>query len=135
MLKLVGGEPPNQILALGLSFGNLDKFRAEPFETYIRVVREETGLPIDVILYSGGIERRKGTQQGRDVFMIGFSIDQIDFMRANPGKTLHRFDKAQYGLSMDILVFSGESEAAMTETVADLIGPETRVAVSERLKN
>ncbi len=31
MLKMVAGDPPNQILVLGLAFGNLDKFKAEPF--------------------------------------------------------------------------------------------------------
>jgi hypothetical protein len=43
-------------LVLGLSFGNLDRFRAEPEDTYIKVDGRELGLPIDVLVISGETE-------------------------------------------------------------------------------
>lgn len=45
-----------KILVIGLSFGNLDKFRAAPGDTYIRIDGSEMGLPIDVVLFSGETE-------------------------------------------------------------------------------
>jgi hypothetical protein len=45
-----------KVLVLGLSFANLDKFRAEPGDTYIRIIGRELGLPIDIMLISGETE-------------------------------------------------------------------------------
>jgi hypothetical protein len=39
-----------------LSFGTLDKFRAEPLDTYIRIDGDEVGLPVDVMIFSGETE-------------------------------------------------------------------------------
>lgn len=65
---------------LGLSFGNLDKFKAEPLDTHIHISAEETGLGIDVLIFSGeteeamaqlialrGFPRRHGMRNRRDV--------------------------------------------------------------------
>lgn len=135
MLKMVAGDPPNQVLLIGLSIENLDKFTAQANDTYIRIKQEDTSLPIDVILSSGRPIVVKGTQQHRDIFMIGFSLEQIDHMRQNFGKTLRRYAKADYGLPMDVIIFSGESEAAMAQQFAEFIGPETRVKIDDKLKN
>lgn len=45
------------VLMLGLSFGNLDKFKAAPLDTYIKVNGWELDLPIDVLVFSGETER------------------------------------------------------------------------------
>ena len=46
-----------QVLMIGLSFGNLNKFYREPGDTFIRIDGKETGdLPIDVIIFSGKTE-------------------------------------------------------------------------------
>lgn len=75
------GQDGKKILVIGLSFGNLDKFRAEPGDTYIRIKGEEVGLPVDIML------------------------------------------------------ISGETEAHLAATLADGIGPDTKINVSRRSKN
>jgi hypothetical protein len=45
-----------QLLMIGLSFGNLDKFRALPGDTFIRIDGKEMDLPFDVLIFSGETE-------------------------------------------------------------------------------
>ena len=45
-----------KVLILGLSFGNLDRFKSAPLDTFIDIRGEEMGLPIDVLLFSGETE-------------------------------------------------------------------------------
>lgn len=57
MIKATGKQPNGRILlTLGLSFKNLDKFYAEPGDTYIKIDGEQLGLPIDVLIFSGETE-------------------------------------------------------------------------------
>ena len=56
MIKAVATRGERQLLMIGLSFGNLDKFRKEPGDTFIGIDGAETGLPVDVILFSGATE-------------------------------------------------------------------------------
>ena len=57
MLKAMATDGTGRkILVIGLSFGNLDKFRAEPGDTFIRIIGRELGLPIDIMLMSGETE-------------------------------------------------------------------------------
>jgi hypothetical protein len=57
MIKATGIGPDGRpLLILGLSFGNLAKFRAEPGETFIKVDGKALGLPIDVMIFSGETE-------------------------------------------------------------------------------
>ena len=57
MLKGVATGPNGRkVLLVGLSFGNLQKFKDEPRDTHIRITAEETGLPIDVLIFSGETE-------------------------------------------------------------------------------
>lgn len=41
---------------LGLSFGNLDKFRSDPLDTFIKVEGAQFGMPHDIIIFSGETE-------------------------------------------------------------------------------
>jgi hypothetical protein len=50
------GANGRQILVIGLSFANLDRFRAEPNDTYIRIEGEPVGVSADVILFSSRTE-------------------------------------------------------------------------------
>lgn len=57
MIKAIATDGTGKkILVIGLSFGNLDKFRAEPGDTFIRIAGREMGLPIDIMLISGETE-------------------------------------------------------------------------------
>lgn len=41
---------------IGLTFGNLKKFRQHPRDTHIIINGDEIGLPIDVVIFSGETE-------------------------------------------------------------------------------
>jgi hypothetical protein len=57
MIKAVVTVDGRKLLLLGLSFGNLDKFKREPGDTFIRIDGQALGLPIDVMIYSGETEQ------------------------------------------------------------------------------
>ena len=48
-------------LMIGLSFGNLDRFRAEPCDTFIKIDGKEMELPFDVLIFSGETEAHMET--------------------------------------------------------------------------
>jgi hypothetical protein len=56
LLKAIAHANGRKILVIGLSFGNLDKFRAEPGDTYIAIDGREMGLDLDVMIISGETE-------------------------------------------------------------------------------
>ena len=57
MIKATGKGPNGRdTLFVGLSFGNLDKFQAEPLDSYILINGKEVGLPFDVMIFSGRTE-------------------------------------------------------------------------------
>jgi hypothetical protein len=56
MIKAMAVRDGRKTLMIGLSFGNLDKFRAEPLDTYITIKGEDVGLPHDVMIFSGRTE-------------------------------------------------------------------------------
>ncbi len=57
MIKATGkGVSGKDTLFVGLSFGNLDKFRAAPLDSYITINGDEVGLPFDVMIFSGRTE-------------------------------------------------------------------------------
>ena len=57
MIKATGKGPTGRdTLFVGLSFGNLDKFRAGPLDSHILIKGSEVGLPFDVMIFSGETE-------------------------------------------------------------------------------
>jgi hypothetical protein len=57
MIKAVAYDKNGRaILVIGLSFGNLDKLRAHPADDHIRILGEEIGLPVDVMLFADETE-------------------------------------------------------------------------------
>lgn len=77
----IPGKDGRMALYVGLSFGNLDRFRQQPLDTFIKIDGKEMGLPVDVVL------------------------------------------------------FSGKTEADLAEFLASGIGPDTKVNISDRLKS
>jgi hypothetical protein len=71
---------------------------------------------------------------GRELLVIGLSFGNLDKFRAMPGDTYIKIDGREIGLSVDIMIFSGETEAHCAETLKEFIGPATRTNVSDRLK-
>ena len=56
MIKAIGKLNGRETFFIGLSFGNLDRFREEPGDTFIKIRGEEVGLPHDIIIFSGETE-------------------------------------------------------------------------------
>jgi hypothetical protein len=136
MLKMVAGKPPNQILAIGLSFRNLEIFEKHQNDTYIRITRAETGLPIDVILASGSRTiSGEGSDGAQRLFVIQIGLDELIKLRQNPGEYIMGFEKDECRIPMNICIFSGETEAEMATRVTEFIGPNTKVITSQILKN
>jgi hypothetical protein len=53
MIKAIASAPNGRkVLVIGLTFGNLDRFRAQPHDTNIRIDGKEIGLPVDVMIFS-----------------------------------------------------------------------------------
>jgi hypothetical protein len=65
MIKATATQGDRTLLMIGLSFGNLDKFRAAPGDTYIRIDGKEMGLPVDVLLFSGMTEQEMQAMMAR----------------------------------------------------------------------
>lgn len=83
MLKMTAqGKDGRHLVVLGLSFGNLDRLRADAPDGYIKVEGKELG-----------------------------------------------------GLPVDVVIFAGETEASMAHTVRGMIGPDTKVTISDKLKS
>jgi hypothetical protein len=54
MIKATAKGPDGRpLLIIGLEFGNLDRFREQPGDTYIRIDGREMGIPMDVMIFSG----------------------------------------------------------------------------------
>lgn len=56
MIKAMGKWDDKTTLFVGLSFANLDKFRAAPLDTFITIKGAEMGLPFDIMIFSGKTE-------------------------------------------------------------------------------
>jgi hypothetical protein len=56
MIKATAEVNGRTLLILGLSYGNLDRFRDEPGDTFIQIDGRDMNLPIDVLLFSGRTE-------------------------------------------------------------------------------
>jgi len=76
VIKATGKGPTGKdTLFVGLSFGNLDKFRAGPMDTFIQIEGVEVGLPFDVLIFSGETEAQmadllaKGIGPGTKVYV------------------------------------------------------------------
>jgi hypothetical protein len=72
---------------------------------------------------------------GRKILMIGLSFGNLDKLRADPGDSFIRIRGQEVGLPVDVMIFSGETEAQLADLMAEGIGPDTKVHVSQRSKN
>jgi hypothetical protein len=75
------------------------------------------------------------TLNGKNVLMIGLSFGNLDKFRAAPGDTFIRIDGKEMDLPIDVLIFSGQTEARLQEIIEGGIGPETKVHIDPKLKS
>jgi hypothetical protein len=78
--------------------------------------------------------KAKGRINGRDTLVIGLSFGNLDKFRAEPLDTFITIDGPEVGLPVDVVIFSGETEAQMANLIAEGFGPHTKVHVSGRAK-
>ncbi len=67
---------------------------------------------------------------GRRHLLIGLSFGNLDRFRAQPGNTYITIDGWEFGLAVDVLIFSGETEERCAEAIQALIGPNTKVTIT-----
>lgn len=67
--------------------------------------------------------------------MLGLSFRNLDKFRAEPIETFIPIDGKVMGLPIDILLFSGETEAHLTDYMMQHIGPETKIHIDPKLKS
>jgi hypothetical protein len=72
---------------------------------------------------------------GRQLLMIGLSNGNLDTFRAQPLDSMIRIDGRQIGLGIDVLLFSGRTEAEIAHAMSKMIGPHTKVHIDQKLKS
>lgn len=80
----------------------------------------------------------KATAQGKDgrmLLVLGLSFANLDRLRANPGDDFITIKGEDVGLPVDVMLFAGQTEAHLAQTLQSMIGPQTKVTTSDRLKH
>lgn len=72
---------------------------------------------------------------GRDILVLGLSFKNLDRFREQPRDTFIRIDGKELGLTVDVMIFSCETEAAGADLLAEWISDKTKVTVSPKLKS
>jgi hypothetical protein len=72
---------------------------------------------------------------GRNTLFIGLSHGNLDKFRDGPLDSYILIDGKELGLSHDVMIFSGRTEADMSELLLNQLVPGAKVHVSERSKN
>lgn len=70
---------------------------------------------------------------GRPLLVIGLSFRNLEVFRQRPGDTFIKIAGAELGLPIDVVIFSGETEAHLARHVP--VGPDTIVHISDKLKS
>lgn len=72
---------------------------------------------------------------GRTIVMLGLTFGNLDTFRREPGDTYIKIDGKEMGLPVDIMIFSGETEAHCAKSLSGGIGPDTKVHIDPKLRN
>jgi hypothetical protein len=72
---------------------------------------------------------------GRQLLMLGLSFGNLDKLHAEPMDCFIRINGREMNLPIDVMIFSGETEAHMAEMMQKSIGPNTIVHVDPKLKS
>lgn len=74
-------------------------------------------------------------QRGRKLLLIGLSHANLDRLRADGLNGFIRIDGPVIGISHDIMITAGSTEAEIADALSDMIGPDTKIHVDPRLKS
>jgi len=72
---------------------------------------------------------------GRTLMVIGLSFRNLEHFRDKPCDTFIKIDGQEMGLPLDVIIFSGQTEAHCAEAIGDMIGPDTKVHISPKLRS
>jgi hypothetical protein len=72
---------------------------------------------------------------GRTLLILGLSFGNLAKFRDEPGDTFIKVNGALMDLPIDVLIFSGKTEAHLAELMKDAIGPNTIVHIDSKLKS
>jgi hypothetical protein len=75
------------------------------------------------------------TVNGRETLFIGLSFGNLARFRDFPGDTFIKIDGRDVGLPIDVLIYSGRTEAHCTELLEAGIGPYTKIHIDPKLKS
>ena len=71
----------------------------------------------------------------RTLLLVGLSFGNLDKLLNEPGNTFIKLDGREMGMSVDVLIFSGTTEAEMQAKLEQYIGPDTKVRIDPRMKS
>jgi len=74
-------------------------------------------------------------KDGRMVVVLGLSYRNLDKLRADGLNGFIKVQGHELGIDCDVLITSAETEAAIAEAFKDMIGPQTDVRISDKLKS
>lgn len=73
------------------------------------------------------------SKRNRPTIVLGLSHKNLELLKE--GKpVLVKGDEHGLNLSVDVLIFSGETEAKMALELVELVGPNTKVDIDPRIK-
>jgi len=75
------------------------------------------------------------TSDGRSILILGLNFGNLDRFRSEPGQAMIEIKGTETGLPIDVIIFSGETEAHLSESINALIGPETKIHIDPKLKS
>jgi hypothetical protein len=97
------------------------------------------------VVYPAGANNRAGEQamikatgkglDGMPTLFVGLSFENLDRLRAAPGDGFIRISGDDVNLPFDVMIFSGETEAAMVDLMKAGFGPDTTVTIDPAVKN
>lgn len=72
-------------------------------------------------------------ETGRKVVIIGISTNEIEQLKAAGAHFM--VSGVEFRAPVDVVLFHGDTEAEMLETIQDIISPDTIISVDDALKN
>lgn len=73
-------------------------------------------------------------EDGRTILVLGLSHANLDRLRADGLKGFIKVEGKDFDLPCDVILTAGETEAAIATALQEFIGPDTKVTISQRLK-
>lgn len=74
-------------------------------------------------------------KDGQSYLIVGLSHANLDRLRADGTDGFIKIKGAEMGLPLDVIITAGETEATLAHALEGLIGTDTKVVISEKLKS